>query len=101
MAIQCNATISSLIKLNGSLSPVIQLKGDVKDTPDVISATMSASIQENPIYNGPYDVIPDARYDRTLETKDKLLTENINVSKVPFHETHNDYGTTVYIAMEV
>lgn len=50
-------------------------------------------------YLGPYQVVPLAFDDQTLETKDKLCTEDIIVEKVPLWETSNlSGGYTVYIA---
>ena len=50
-------------------------------------------------YEGPYLVTPVAFDDQTLQTENKLCTENIVVEKVPLWETSNlSGGYTVYIA---
>lgn len=50
-------------------------------------------------YEGPYLVTPAAFDDQTLQTENKLCTENIVVEKVPLWETSNlSGGYTVYIA---
>lgn len=50
------------------------------------------------VYNGRYTAIPQA-YDRTvLPTSNKLMKDNVTVEKVPYYETSNTYGDTVYIA---
>lgn len=51
-----------------------------------------------PRYTGEYVVIPKANSETILETKNKLLTSNVTVTKIQTSETHNEYGTTFYIA---
>lgn len=47
-------------------------------------------------YDGPYEVTPD--FDtQTLETEEKLMTDDVTVYPIPVHRTTNPYGTTVYI----
>lgn len=74
--------------LSGELSPMPQLDGQlsVRTTYDV--------------YTGETDIIPKAYQDQILNTANKLVTQNILVHKVPYTETHNDSGVTVYIAKE-
>lgn len=51
-----------------------------------------------PIYDGDYVVTPQAYNSVILGTKNKLCRDDVIVLKVPTRETHNDYGTTFYIA---
>lgn len=88
------ASKSSLFEIGqmrGQISPIGELK-----------ATMSFGTGDHTQeYEGPYVVVPDAHYDQILETSGKKMSDNVTVTKVPFHETHNESGTTIYIAMEV
>ena len=52
-------------------------------------------------YEGPYEVIPQAENAVILQTIDKHMLDNVTVQKVPFYQTSNPYGDTVYIASEV
>lgn len=52
-------------------------------------------------YGGEYVVIPKANENQVLLTQNKILSENVTVTKVPYFETSNIYGDTVYIASEV
>ena len=53
-------------------------------------------------YDGEYVVIPQASDAVTLSTKDKLLLDDVTVTKVPYWETSNQSGgLTAYIASEV
>ena len=52
-------------------------------------------------YTGEYEITPKAHKTQTINTKNKLLTQDIVVSEVPYTEASNGAGTTVYIAKEV
>lgn len=58
-------------------------------------------IAEPEIYDGEYTVTPKAHESQTLETANKLLEENVLILNVPYFQTSNEYGDTVYIASEV
>lgn len=52
-------------------------------------------------YSGEYEVTPKAKEETVLGTKNKLMTDNVTVKKVPIYKTANSQnGTTVYIASE-
>ena len=52
-------------------------------------------------YTGDYTVTPQAHEDVVLETNGKRMTDDVTVFRVPYFETSNIYGNTVYIASEV
>ena len=49
-------------------------------------------------YDGEYIVTPKAWEETLLETKNKVLTDNVRVLEVPYDEISNSTGTTVVIA---
>ena len=52
-----------------------------------------------PTYAGPYTVTPRPFDPVELETRDKLMADNVVVLKVPYYETSNLFdGKTAYIA---
>lgn len=56
-------------------------------------------VGEGEPYEGEYIITPLAFTDQILDTKNKVLTEDIVVQKVPKYETSNvSGGYTVYIA---
>lgn len=61
-------------------------------------AVFNVNIVDAPIYEGDYVITPLAHSQTVLETKDKLLEDNVTVLKIPTSETHNQYGITFYIA---
>lgn len=52
-------------------------------------------------YEGDYEIVPKAFEPVVLPTKNKLLADDVTVTKVPYYEVSNETGTTVYIASEV
>ena len=69
---------------------VITLNGQA----GVFTAVSDSTI---PVYTGEHHVIPKTE-GQVLPTKNTRLTRNITVAAVPYYETGNDCGTTVYIA---
>lgn len=71
---------------------------DDKQTFKIDSAII---IAETGTYDGPYVVTPKAFDNQTLNTKNKVLSDDVQVLKVPKYETTNlSGGYTVYIAEE-
>lgn len=81
--------LSAVEGLSAKLSEIGHLHGTVQNQ------------QTYPQYTGETDIIPKARQDQILETANKLVVQNIIVHEVPYEETHNESGTTVYIAKEI
>ena len=52
-------------------------------------------------YTGAYTVIPKAYEETVLQTKEKRMLDDVTVTEIPYYETSNISGTTVYIAGEV
>ncbi len=67
----------------------------------VIEADLVASGPVPDYYSGEYVVTPDANDEQTLETKGLVMQDNVIVLKVPYFETSNPFGHTIYIASEV
>lgn len=47
-------------------------------------------------YTGLYEIIPTTD-DQTLETKDKLMLNDMVIKEIPTYEVSNEYGKTFYI----
>lgn len=62
---------------------------------------MPVSIVSGTPYEGDYVVIPKADAATVLPTKDKTMQDDVTVQKIPYYETANPTGDTVYIASEV
>lgn len=53
------------------------------------------------LYTGEYNVVPKATEEQRLPCAGKKMKKDITVQRVPYYETSNDTGITVYIASEV
>lgn len=65
-----------------------------------MSVSAEFSIAGADEYEGAYSVTPLVS-EQTLETANKLMREDVLVLGVPYYETSNLTGETVYIASEV
>lgn len=85
--------------INGTLT----VNADLADNTIVVGANFSTTIVQDdaPQYEGPYTVTPLARNQTVLDTNGKLMTDDVTVLEVPYWETSNISGMTVYIANEV
>lgn len=52
-------------------------------------------------YDGSYTITPLANEDQVMETSGLLMTDDVTILQVPYFETTNTKGKTVYIASEV
>lgn len=87
-------------RLIGELTPRGSLAGELTPKTRIIG-TLALGARVNEVYEGPYYVVPRAYDDIVLDTQDKLMTEDVTVSAVPYYETSNlSGGFTVYIARE-
>lgn len=86
--------------LESEVLPIKILDGTEALKVEVLDTIINV-LPEGEVYRGPYEVIPKAYDNQTLETKDKHMLDDVTVNKVPYYETSNRYGDTVYIAAEV
>ena len=66
-----------------------------------IGSTRVAYVAGGESYEGDYVVIPKADAATVLPTKDKTMQDDVTVQKIPYYETANPTGDTVYIASGV
>lgn len=55
------------------------------------------SAQEHDYYEGTYVVTPMVDTEQTLLTADKIMADDVTVRAIPYYETSNQYGKTIYI----
>lgn len=87
--------IEGILTLQGSLVGSLTRRQSLNG---VLSIPQTADAA---IYDGEYQVTPKAYNSQVLQTQNKLMTDNVTVFEVPYYETSNLYGDTVYIASEV
>ena len=91
--------IEEPIKIIGKLTTT-SIKGIVKDK---LRMTANVNIERGssyPTYSGDYNIIPKTQ-SQTLETKNKLMRDDLSIKEIPYYETSNPYGETIYIGNEV
>lgn len=65
---------------------------------DVITIPVYKDVPE---YQGAYDITPKV-VEQRMETKDKLMTDDVTIKSIPFFNVSNTSGgSTVYIGNEV
>lgn len=84
--------IDQMASIYTKLQPKAQIKSKV-GLPEIIE-------QQADIYDGPTVVVPSSYFDQELHTKDKLVKSDIKVKTIPYYETANDTGKTIYIGNE-
>lgn len=75
----------------------IRLSDNIESSVLIIKGDIKIGSSDHDTYKGPYEVIPKT-IDQTLETKNKLMKDDVTVKEIPYAETSNVYGTTVTIA---
>ena len=87
--------------LEGVLAVQSTLSGVVSGSSTLMGVVQPSTGYTPVIYDGEYEIIPKASDDVVLATKDKYLEDDVTVLRVPYYETSNLTGETVYIASEV
>lgn len=90
--------VHSADTLSGRVESGGEIQGKVDSGGVVIGSVGFPKCQYAPIYDGVYDVIPKAYVMQTLDTNGKTMEDDVRVHEVPYYETSNLNGTTVYIA---
>jgi len=92
--------IQALESLTGSISSESTLFGKLSCNSG-LKGKLSI-MKEYDKYDGDYKVIPRAFIEQSLQTANKVLSEDVVVKEVPYWETSNtSNGKTAYIAKEV
>ncbi len=68
-----------------------------QDKQQLVKDTLAAL----PKWDGTYVVTPKAEQASVLQTSGKVMAGDVVVEKVPYYDTSNAYGNTIYIASEV
>lgn len=94
--------VSCVLSCDESLSGSLSAKGGLSGTLSKESGLSGKlGLPGHAVYAGDYNIIPKAFKTQVLETENKIMTNNVTVNEVPYFETSNETGTTVYIAKEL
>ena len=95
---QLTGTLTAPQTLTGIITVPTVLKGTINPTPN-LKGTIAISSSSQGIYQGNYTVTPKVTSQK-LQTKDKLMKDDVVVLEIPYYETSNISGKTVYIGGE-
>lgn len=109
-SLSLNGKVGGTNQLSGKIAEIEQIKGKIESKINIIGAISlnnvlkgtltiggSGSYQE---YSGSYEIIPKPTA-QTLKTTNKLMRQDVEIMSIPYFETSNVYGNTVYIGSEM
>lgn len=83
--------------MTGIINPVQSISGKINPV-IMMSGTLNVAEGYYPdIYEGTLEFTSAVSIDQEIPTKKKLITNDITIKKIPYFETSNLSGTTVYI----
>lgn len=83
----------------GTLNTGISLTGNMSSVNNITS-TLNLDVGQHTDYDGDYEITPKTE-SQILLTKNKILRNNMQINEIPYYETGNEYGKTIYIGSEV
>lgn len=78
--------------MDGIITSEIHISGTVSSKGKICGVVTASSGGGSPPYTGEYDVTPQVQSDIVLYARNKLMTENVLVRKIPQHEVSNVSG---------
>ena len=78
--------------MDGIITSEIEISGTVSSKGKISGFVTASSGGGSPPYTGEYDVTPQVQSDIVLYTRNKQMTENVLVRKIPQHEVSNVSG---------
>lgn len=85
--------------LNGLINANAGLQGTIIES-NVLKGDLSMEAASYPVYSGDYEVTPSTE-SQTLNTMNKVMADDVSIKEIPYFETSNEYGKTIYIGSEV
>lgn len=84
---------TSMVVIDNTTETMMSVCGDT----DVLSFDIETAPPMGDPYTGTYLVTPLPNASQELQTANKTLSRNVVIEEIPYYETHNEYGSTVYI----
>lgn len=95
-------TISLIPGISGSISTANKIQGAISLADIIVSGNLNVPAATEPEhYEGDYEITPSAHHNIVLETANKKMMGDVNVLQIPYFETSNTSGYTIYIGSEV
>lgn len=96
-----SANITTINKIACEINSISQIKGSITTSHTIAAILQAPDVVYPDVYDGQYEINPKADTATTLNTSGKTLLNDVVVKKIPYFETSNLSGYTVYIASEV
>ena len=93
--------IRDMVRITGDVSVVDEINAIVASNEIITATIFLPEYSGGEEYEGAYQVTPSAHNPIILETEGKMMRDDVTVFKIPYFETSNITGKTVYIASEV
>ena len=107
MSAEIIATIKPVVSISGEIQKRADISGSVNGISKIsgevnpekhMDASVSLFGDKEPIrYSGDHEFTANTEEDYSVDTKFKMMSSNIVIKKVPYFETSNPTGTTIYI----
>lgn len=81
--------------------PTIKEKITGRDAIAAGFGTVVVNHTEGERYTGNYEITPKVDETQTLQTRNKVMSDDVTIFQIPFFQTSNLYGDTIYIGSEV
>ena len=89
-------SISAVGQLKGTILGTDVLVGKITNTKSLKGGISIPLPAKDIIYNGDYDIVPKVEA-QIIGTKNKKMKKDLTVLAIPYYETSNLTGKTVYI----
>lgn len=87
--------------INGFLSGKKTITGKIRNKEQLVGSLGISTSGVTEQYGGEYEVTPRI-VSQVLQTKQKVMTDNLTIKEIPFFDVSNTSGgTTVYIGKEI
>lgn len=83
-------------EIKGTLETEINITGNLNTDTNLMGTIINGEGTHRSYYSGTYEITPQTD-SQTLETNNKIMTDDIEISSIPYREVSNQYGKTVYI----
>lgn len=92
--------IENTISIKGTLDSNSELSGVIENNNSISGTLTIGGGGSYTDYDGSYDIIPKTT-SQTLNTTNKIMRDDVLIEEIPYFETSNEYGNTIYIGSEV
>lgn len=83
-------------EIKGTLQTEINITGNLNTDTNLMGTIINGEGTHKANYSGTYEFTPQTE-SQTIDTKNKIMSDDIEINPIPYQEVSNQYGKTVYI----